>query len=82
MLTKMVEVKENQSVKDLLLLLEGETEIILTEDNQPIARILPVEQPETEAGPRVPGLFPGIWMSDDFDDPLPDEFWLGEDILP
>ncbi|MCA0456897.1 MAG: DUF2281 domain-containing protein [Chloroflexi bacterium] len=30
--------------------------------------------------PRVLGLHMGsMWMSDDFDDPLPDEFWLGED---
>ncbi|MBL8165181.1 MAG: DUF2281 domain-containing protein [Anaerolineae bacterium] len=29
---------------------------------------------------RILGLHPGaIWTSDDFDDPLPDEFWLGED---
>lgn len=29
---------------------------------------------------RTPGLHQGeIWMSDDFNDPLPDEFWLGED---
>ena len=28
---------------------------------------------------RLPNLHHGqIWMSDDFDDPLPDEFWLGE----
>lgn len=30
--------------------------------------------------PRILGLHPGaIWMSNDFDDPLPDEFWLGDD---
>ena len=30
--------------------------------------------------PRVPGLHKGeIWMSEDFNDSLPDEFWLGED---
>ena len=30
--------------------------------------------------PRVPGLHQGeIWMSEDFNDPLLDEFWLGED---
>jgi hypothetical protein len=30
--------------------------------------------------PRILGLHPGaIWTSDDFDDPLPDEFWLGKD---
>lgn len=29
---------------------------------------------------RIAGLGEGtIWMSDDFTDPLPDEFWLGED---
>jgi hypothetical protein len=29
---------------------------------------------------RIMGLHRGmIWMSDDFDDPLPDEFWFGED---
>jgi hypothetical protein len=28
---------------------------------------------------RIPGLHTGtVWMSDDFDAPLPDEFWLGE----
>ena len=30
--------------------------------------------------PRILGLHPGAMVtSDDFDDPLPDEFWLGED---
>ena len=29
---------------------------------------------------RIAGLHEGeIWMSDDFNDPLPDEFWLGDD---
>jgi Protein of unknown function (DUF2281) len=29
--------------------------------------------------PRVMDLHEGqVWMSKDFDDPLPDEFWLGE----
>jgi hypothetical protein len=31
-------------------------------------------------GQRVLGLHAGtIWISADFDDPLPDEFWLGDD---
>ena len=34
----------------------------------------PVEQE------RRPDLHPGAWwIADDFDDPLPDSFWLGED---
>jgi hypothetical protein len=33
---------------------------------------------ESEAqSSRIPGLFPGIWMSEDFDDELPEFFWLG-----
>src|SRR5690349_14859156 len=32
-----------------------------------------------EADLRILGLDKGtVWMSDDFDDPLPDEFWFGE----
>jgi hypothetical protein len=33
----------------------------------------------SEKGKRIPGLHPGsIWISEDFDDPLPDEFWCRE----
>jgi hypothetical protein len=29
--------------------------------------------------PRIAGLHPGtIWTSEDFDEPLPDEFWVNE----
>ncbi len=32
------------------------------------------------AAPRTPGLGKGKWwVAEDFDAPLPDEFWLGED---
>ncbi len=42
-------------------------------------------KPELETGPPVPavrtaGLHTGqYWISDDFDAPLPDSFWLGEE---
>jgi predicted DNA-binding antitoxin AbrB/MazE fold protein len=37
------------------------------------------ELPELMTEPRIAGLHRGeIWTSDDFDAPLPDEFWLGE----
>jgi hypothetical protein len=38
-------------------------------------------QPSQQLGfQRVAGLHEGqIWMSDDFNEPLPDEFWLGDD---
>jgi len=35
-------------------------------------------QTPNQSDRRVAGLHEGqIWMSDDFNDPLPDEFWLG-----
>lgn len=34
-----------------------------------------------EISPRTPGLHQGeIWMSEDFNEPLPDEFWLGNSV--
>ncbi|HEY0072128.1 MAG TPA: hypothetical protein VGE04_19370 [Chloroflexia bacterium] len=40
-------------------------------------------EPPAEPGkPRLPGLHAHLgpaWASDDFDEPLPDEFWLGEE---
>lgn len=43
--------------------------------------VLPVkEATETQNQPRIAGLHAGMgWMSDDFDDELPDSFWLGEE---
>jgi hypothetical protein len=41
------------------------------------AATLSIDPPGTEP-PRVLGLHAGkLWMSDDFDAELPDEFWLG-----
>ncbi len=43
-------------------------------DQEPISSEIDLSKP------RVLGLHLGsMWTSDDFDDPLPDEFWLGED---
>lgn len=37
-------------------------------------------EPDDDSYERIPGLNAGmIWVSDDFDDPLPDAFWLGEE---
>jgi antitoxin (DNA-binding transcriptional repressor) of toxin-antitoxin stability system len=76
MLTKTVDVHELQvHLQELLTLMATGTEVVLMEDNRPIARLVPVASPVTG---RVAGLHPGaIWTSDDFDEPLPDEFWAG-----
>jgi antitoxin (DNA-binding transcriptional repressor) of toxin-antitoxin stability system len=54
-------------------------EVVLTDAGTPRARLLPMEP----AQPRVAGLHAGaISASDDFDAPLPDEFWLGKAEKP
>ena len=76
MSTKTVDVQAAQGqLKELLSLVATGIEVVLTEENQPIARLVPVARPVSA---RIPGLHPGaIWISDDFDKPLPEEFWTG-----
>jgi prevent-host-death family protein len=46
-------------------------EIIIAKAGEPVARLVPEKQ---SLEPRQPGTAKGqIWMSDDFDDPLPDD---------
>ncbi|MFN0087399.1 MAG: type II toxin-antitoxin system Phd/YefM family antitoxin [Blastocatellia bacterium] len=62
--------------QELLAMVMAGTEIILTEDRSPVARITPIEPGETQ---RYPGLHPGaIQMGENFDAPLPEEFWTGQ----
>lgn len=77
MFTQTVDVSEVEPrFSELLRLLNNGTEIILTKKDVPVARLTPVEPVKKE---RIPGLHAGtIWTSDDFDAPLPEEFWLGE----
>ena len=40
----------------------------------------PTVDPATMHEPRAAGLHAGAWIvADDFDDPLPDEFWFGKE---
>jgi antitoxin (DNA-binding transcriptional repressor) of toxin-antitoxin stability system len=76
MQTKTVDVHEAQAhLTELLSLVTAGIEIILMEGSTPLARIVPMAGATT---PRVAGLHPGaIWTSEDFDEPLPEEFWTG-----
>jgi prevent-host-death family protein len=53
---------------DLIHTLQPNEEVIITENNQPVARLLPVE----ERLPRVPGIAQGK-VTDAFFEPLPEE---------
>ena len=54
-------------------------EFLLFQQVQSIQPPISVEVTPLTPKPRVFGQYRGqIWMSGDFNDPLPDEFWLGE----
>lgn len=74
--TKTVDIREvEQHLSELLSLVSEGTEIVVTQNDAPLARILP---PDATLKSRVPGLHPGAFVvADDFDEPLPDEFWTG-----
>jgi antitoxin (DNA-binding transcriptional repressor) of toxin-antitoxin stability system len=76
MQTKTTDVHEAQThLVELLSLVTAGTEIILTQGNTPLARIVPLANAPM---PRVAGLHPeAIWTSEDFDEPLPEDFWTG-----
>jgi antitoxin (DNA-binding transcriptional repressor) of toxin-antitoxin stability system len=72
MSTKTIDVhKAKTDLKELLSLAVTGTEIIFVEGDTPIARLVSI-------GRRVAGLHSGaIWTSNDFDEPLPEAFWVG-----
>ncbi len=77
-MTKTVDVEEaKERLPELVsIALEG-NEVIISEDDKPVARLAPI--PST-GRKRVMGLHRGVaWMSEDFDEPLPDEVWPGGD---
>lgn len=77
MSTETIDVQEAQiNLSELISRVMAGTEIILTEGTTPLVRLVPVGQPSH--APRVAGLHSGaIIMEDDFDTPLPDDFWTG-----
>ncbi len=70
-------------LSDLLELVRGGNEVIVQEGTTTVARVLPPEKViSREAKPFIFDLSASsgkMMMSDDFDDELPMEFWLGDD---
>ena len=74
---KTVSIYEAQTQLQGLLALARDNggEIIIEENGEPLAKITPIEKPKPQKQ-RIAGLGKGtMWMSKDFDDELPDEFW-------
>ena len=78
-MTQTVSVDEAQDkLPDLLAQAVAGNEVIITEHGMPVARLVPVVTPSKKK--RVAGLNRGtILTSEDFDEPLSDEFWLGQE---
>ncbi|MCE7860024.1 MAG: toxin-antitoxin (TA) system antitoxin [Chloroflexi bacterium CFX2] len=75
MAVKWIDIKEDIPLKKLLELVASGVDVILIDDKSPVARVVSVPP---GGGARVPGLHAGrVWISPDFDAPLPDSFWLG-----
>ena len=74
MKSEVVDIKEAQlHLKQLLKRIVKGEQIILRDNEKPIAKLLPISE-------RVPGLHAGnISTSGDFDEPLPDEYWTGNE---
>ena len=60
----------------LMALIESDTEITLLNGNMPVAKLIPVGDVHQSKPARMPDLYPGLWVSEDFDDLLPGEYWL------
>lgn len=77
-MTKTVSISEAQTQLHGLLARARDDgdEIIIEENGKPLAKITPIEKPAVQKQ-RVLGLGrgAGYFMSDDFDDDLPDDFW-------
>lgn len=77
-MTKTVNIDEAKTtLLKLLSLVSSGNEVIIAKDDKPIAKIIPISPPIRV---RVAGLNKGkIWVSEDFDEPLPEQFWIGRE---
>ncbi|MCL1466991.1 type II toxin-antitoxin system Phd/YefM family antitoxin [Argonema galeatum] len=76
MLTKTFDIQQNSiSLIDFLALVEDNTEIVLTNGDMPFAKVIPINYIQEKIAPKAGLNLGAMVMSDDFDEPLPDEFW-------
>ena len=75
-MTTTVDISTLQGIRELLLLLETDAEIILTEGDIPVAMLASMKHVQIPTDGRVPDTDPTIWISDDFDDQLPEHYWI------
>ena len=76
-MTKTMDIAESgANFAELISLARAGTEVVLTDHDMPVVRLVPVAPVRKK---RIENLTKGaIWISDDFNAPLPDEFWEGK----
>lgn len=81
MAAKTVTIEEAQThLPEIIALVEQGKEVIIAKGKEPLAKLIPLAQPQEDGTkvPRVFGEYKGqIWVSNDFEAPLIDKFWLG-----
>lgn len=79
MTIKTIDLEQTDADLDsVLALLDSDVEVILTRGDQLLARVITATGTVGDA-PRVANLGAGtVWMSEDFDAPLSDDFWTSE----
>ena len=78
-MTTTIDVNEaQQQLSKLLELAKAGNEVIIAEGSTPVARLTGIAPTSVQRQARIAGLHQGAaWVSEDFDQPLPDEFWMG-----
>jgi antitoxin (DNA-binding transcriptional repressor) of toxin-antitoxin stability system len=67
---------QEPSIEELLTLARAQAGVLLTKRGQPVAQVLPMPEKPRQ---RVAPLHPGAWdVREDFDEPLAEEFLLGQ----
>lgn len=74
-MTKTLSLNEIVSMQTLIALTRNGDEVVIEENGEPLVKVSPIAKPQVPKR-RIGGLGKGtMWMSDDFDAELPDEFW-------
>jgi len=78
MSTTLTTAEAQNKLDKLIEMAQAGHEVIIEHPQKGKARLVPVSNPE-QRRPRVFGLHTGeVWMSSDFNAPLPDSYWTGE----
>lgn len=79
MAAKTVTIEEAEGhLGELIEKIDEGDEVVISKGDRPVAKLiaLPGAKASEDLPPRTVGDFRGrIWIADDFDAPLPDEFW-------